>query len=150
MQAFIAAPSPLTLLLLGVLVSFVWNFAVLSSIQVTVRLLRLYSFRAMLVGALVLTVGGLLVALGYLAMSDLTYDSALARSMLETRPLAWQAYVFQNRLQWLPVALAPMGGIGFLVVRRVLRFKRMRSAVFAALGVGVLCAPWWTLVPVTP
>jgi hypothetical protein len=150
MQALLASPSAPIVLLLGMVASFIWNFAVLSSIQVTVRLLRLYSVRAMLVGALVLTAGGLPITLGYLALSDVTYDSELAQRLLESRPPAWQAYVFQNRLQWLPAAMAPMGTLGFLVVRRVLRFKRMRGAIFAALGVGILCVPWWTLFAPAP
>ncbi|MBI4492272.1 MAG: hypothetical protein HY690_05715 [Chloroflexi bacterium] len=130
---------------LGLALTFVWNFAVLSSVQVTVRLLRLYSVRAMLLGAALLTVGTLPVTALYLALASLTYDEAVAQRLLAVQPAAWQAYIVQNRLRWLPVAMLLMAGLGFLVARQVLRFKRLRGAIVAALGVGILSAPWAAL-----
>lgn len=131
---------------LGLALTYLWNFAVVSSIQVTVRLLRLYSARKMLLAAAVLTAGTLPVTAVYLALTNLTYDSAVGERLMASQAAAWQAYVVQNRLIWLPVAMLLMGGLGFVVVRRVLRFKRLRGAVFAAVGVGVLSAPWGALV----
>ena len=129
----------------GLAISFVWNFAVISSIQVTVRLLRLYSLRLVILAAALLTAGLLPITAIYLALSNLTYDPLLAERLLASSPASWQAYVVQNRLTWLPLAMVLTGALGFVIVRRVLHFKRLRGAVFAALGVGVLSAPWGAL-----
>lgn len=130
---------------LGLGITLLWNFAVLSSVQVTVRLVRLYSPRSMLLAALILTLATPPIAAGYLALAGLTYDPQVAARLLARDATAWQAYVVQNRLIWLPAAMVPLGGLGFALARWVLRFKRLRGAVFAALAVGIMSAPWAAL-----
>ncbi|HYU18246.1 MAG TPA: hypothetical protein VEQ11_06075 [Chloroflexota bacterium] len=101
----------------GLAMAFAWNFAVLSSIQLTVRLIRAFSFRDTLLAALLLTA--------------VTVPVTMAYNVL-----------LRNELRWLPVTMALTAGVGLLVAVRVLRFRRQRSALAAAVGIGLLSAPW--------
>ena len=106
---------------LGLAVALGWNFAVLASIQLTVRLIRAFSLRTTALAALLLTGATVPITIGF-------------------------NLVLRNALSWLPAAMpAAMlvtGAVGFLIAARVLRFRRRRSTVVAAIGIGLLSGPW--------
>lgn len=104
--------SPLSLAL-----TYVWTFAALASVQLTVRLIMAFSVRRTALGALVLTAVTELISLLYLAL-------------------------FGRDVTGLPLAMAVTGAAGYVVADRVLGFRRQRSTVAAAVGIGLLCAPW--------
>jgi hypothetical protein len=104
----------------GLLLLLVWNFLVLSAVQLTIRLIMAYSVRTTLLGALALSAAALAVALAYdLAVGP---DPTLAR-----------------RLDWAGLPLALMGLAGFLTARLVLRLKRLRGQAVAAAMMALLC-----------
>ena len=94
-----------------------WNFAVLTSVQLTVRLIKAYAVRPTLVAALALT--------------------------LLTVPLtvAYHLWLRPN-LGPFVVAMALTGGVGAVIAARLLNFRRRRGIVVAAIGIGLLSAPW--------
>ena len=98
------------------ILSYLWNFAVLSSVQLTVRLIRAFSLRTTLVGALALTAATVPITLVY-------------------------NLVLRNSLAWLPLAMLLTGGVGFWIAARLLRLRRRRGQVVTAIGVGLLSAP---------
>ncbi len=102
---------------LGLAIAFVWNLAVLASVQLTVRLIMAFSVRPTIVAAAALTL--------FTVPLSVAYDLIFGRSMT--------AFPFAMLL----TALA-----GFVVATRVLGFRRRRSAAVAAIGVGLLSAPW--------
>jgi hypothetical protein len=104
----------------AVLLAYAWNFAVLSSIQLTVRLIRAYSVTTTAVGALLLT----LVTIPMTILFNV---------------------VLKNDMSWLLPTMVGIGAVGFLIAIRVLRFRRQRSTVVAAIGIGLLSAPWGAL-----
>ena len=112
MDSFAAFLAPAALAL-----ALAWNFAVLTSVQLTVRLIKAYSPRATLVAAISLTA--------------ITVPLTIAYHQ-------W----FRPGLGWFVVAMVLSGAGGWLVADRVLGFRRQRSVVVAALGVGLLSAPW--------
>ncbi|MDP8922933.1 MAG: hypothetical protein M3O34_08675 [Chloroflexota bacterium] len=97
--------------------AFAWNFVVLTSVQLTVRLIKAYSVRATLVAAVALTVVTVPLTIGY-------------------------HHWFRPSLGWLLVAMVLTGAGGVLIADRVLGFRRQRSIVVAAFSVGLLSAPW--------
>lgn len=101
----------------GLLLWFGWNFAVLASIQLTVRLIRAFSIRTTVVGALAFTLGSLPIAYLY-------------------------ATVFQSAFAWYPLAMLLSGLLGFAVAHCLLRLKRLRGRLAAALGTAILSGPW--------
>lgn len=102
---------------LALLAAVLWNFAVLASVQLTVRLIRAFAFRRTCLAACALT--------------------------LATVPLTILYRVVLDRgLGWLPAMVAVTAVVGYVVALRLLRFRRRRSAVVAALGIGLLSAPW--------
>jgi putative effector of murein hydrolase len=102
---------------LGVLLWFAWNFAVLASIQLTVRLIRAFSVRTTAVGALAFTLGSL--------------------------PIAWlYATALRGVLAWYPLAMLLSGLLGFAVAHYLLHLRRLRGRFAAALGTAVLSGPW--------
>lgn len=127
----------------GLALSLVWDFAAVSAVQLTVRLIHAYSVRQTALAAVIMTVATPVATAVYVAASGLTYDIALAAHLSE---VARHAYGLQNRLLWLPLPMAFMGLLGFVVATRVLHFKRLRGALVAALGLGVLTIPWAALV----
>jgi uncharacterized membrane protein YjdF len=104
----------------------VWDFAVLSAAQLTIRLIRAYSVRETLVAAVVLSV----VALPIAAVYDLIVG-----------PQATLA----TRLAWAPLAMALSGLSGFATARWLLRVRRLRGQIIAGLMVGVLDPHLFTL-----
>jgi hypothetical protein len=102
---------------LGVLLWYCWNFAVLSSIQLTVRLIRAYSIAVTLLGALAFTAGSIPIALLYVLM-------------------------FRSAFAWYPLVMALSGLLGFVVAHHILHLKRLRGRVAAGLGTAILSGPW--------
>jgi hypothetical protein len=102
---------------LGLLLWYGWNVAVLSSIQLTVRLIRAYSISTTLLAAAALTAGSVPITAVY-------------------------ALALGSKLNWFPVPMVLTGLLGFAVADRVLQLKRMRGRVVAAFGTAILSAPW--------
>jgi hypothetical protein len=102
---------------LGLAAALGWNFAVLASVQLTVRLIRAFSLRATVLAALLLTTATVPLTLVY-------------------------NLVLRNALGWLPALMLVTGAVGFLIAGRVLRFRRRRSTVVAAIGIALLSSPW--------
>ncbi|MDQ3812071.1 MAG: hypothetical protein M3336_17450 [Chloroflexota bacterium] len=96
-----------------------WSFAVLSAAQLTIRLIMAFSVRQTLAGALVLT--GLAIAIAAV------FDA-----------LAGENPSLSRRLSLAPLTMLLMAVAGFVVARRVLRFRRLRGQVIAGVMVGVL------------
>ncbi len=94
-----------------------WNFAVLTSVQLTVRLIKAYSPRSTLVATVPLTAVTVPLTIAY-------------------------HHWFRPGLGAFAVAMVLTGAAGWLIADRVLGFRRRRSVVVAALGVGLLSAPW--------
>jgi hypothetical protein len=72
-------------------------------------------------------------------------DTALASLVLTmfTVPITLlYQLLFRNGTAWLPAAMLLTGLIGFWIAARMLRFRRQRSTVVAAIGIGILSAPW--------
>ena len=102
---------------LGLVLWLVWNFAVLSSIQLTVRLIRAFSIRATLLGAVAFTVGSLPIAYLYHT-------------------------VLQSAFAWYPLAMLLTGLLGFAVAHYLLHLKRLRGRIAAGFGTALLSGPW--------
>jgi hypothetical protein len=104
----------------------VWNFAVLSAAQLTIRLIMAYSVWTTLVGAVALTLAALVVA----ALFDVaTGDQASIATRLGAAPLA--------------MALMALAGVG--VARWILKIRRVRGQLIAGLMVGLLDPHLFTL-----
>ena len=102
---------------LGLLLWFGWNFAVLASIQLTVRLIRAFSIRVTLIGAAAFTLGSLPIAYLY-----------------------WS--VFRTDLVWYVPAMVLSGLLGFAVAHSILHLRRLRGRLAAACGTAILSGPW--------
>jgi hypothetical protein len=96
-----------------------WNFVVLAAAQLTIRLIMAFSVRTTLVGAIVLTVLSLVVGLVY-------------EAVVGPQPS------LTTRLTTLPLAMLLEGIAGFVVARWVLRIRRLRGQLVAAVMVGLL------------
>jgi putative effector of murein hydrolase len=101
----------------ALLLQLAWNAAVLTSVQLTVRLIKAYALRPTLLAALLLT--GVTVPL----------------------TIAYHRWLRPD-LGWLVLAMLITGLVGALLAARVLRFRRRRGIVVAGIGVGLLAAPW--------
>jgi hypothetical protein len=102
---------------LGLGLALLWSFAVLASVQLTVRLIMAFSVRRTALGALVLTA--------------------------ITVPLSVAYYVLVGQsLAAMPFAIVVTALAGYVVADRVLGFRRQRSTIAAAIGIGLLSAPW--------
>jgi hypothetical protein len=110
---------------LGALV--VWSFGVLSAAQLTIRLIMAYSVRLTLVAALVLAAAAIAIA-GI-------YDAAFGPS----------AESLATRIELAPVSMVLMAFVGFAIARWLLRIKRLRGQLIAALMVGLLDPHLFTL-----
>lgn len=97
--------------------SYVWSFAVLASVQLTVRLIMAFSVKKTAIGAVALTVVTLVLSLAYLAL-------------------------FGQSMDPLPVAMLVTAAAGYVIADRILGFRRQRSTIAAAIGIGLLGAPW--------
>jgi len=102
---------------LGIGLALLWSFAVLASVQLTVRLIMAFSVKRTLFGALALTAITVPISVLYLA-------------------------VFGRSLTAMPIAMLLTAVGGYVVADRVLGFRRQRSTVAAAIGIGLLSAPW--------
>ncbi len=120
----------------------VWNFAVLSAVQLTVRLIGAYSPLATAISAILLTAASLPITALYLLLVEFTLSPGAMAGARARGLAAFQALVFQQRLLWFPLAVVLTAVVGFVIIRATLRFKRTRSAVVAAIGIGLLSAPW--------
>ncbi len=107
-------------------VLLVWNFAVLTAAQLTIRLIMAFSIRLTVTAAVGLTLADLFVA-GVLDVV-LAGNTSLAA-----------------RLELMPVAMVLMAVAGFATARWVLRIKRLRGQVIAGLMVGLLDPHLFTL-----
>ena len=103
-----------------------WCFVVLSAVQLTIRLIMAYSVRQTAAGAVVLAVLALPIAAAY----DLSLGPDLSLS---------------SRLSRAPLPMLLMGCAGFATARWVLRIKRLRGQLVAALMVGLLDVHLFTL-----
>ena len=116
-----------TLLQPGWLVALlVWSFMVLSAAQLTIRLIMAFSVRLTLLAAVVLALLGLPIA-------------AIYDVLLGPQPS------LSARLAWAPVPMLLMAVAGFSIARWVLRIRRLRGQVIAALMVGLLDAHLFTI-----
>lgn len=102
---------------LGIGLALLWSFAVLASVQLTVRLIMAFSVRRTLLGALALTAITVPLSVLYLA-------------------------IFGRSLTAMPVAMLLTAVGGYVVADRILGFRRQRSTLAAAIGIGLLSAPW--------
>jgi hypothetical protein len=105
---------------LGIGLALLWSFAVLASVQLTVRLIMAFSVKRTLLGALVLSAMTVPLSVIYFA-------------------------VFGQSLTAMPLAMLVTGGAGYVVADRILGFRRQRSTIAAAIGIGLLSAPWGVL-----
>ena len=102
---------------LGIGLALLWSFAVLASVQLTVRLIMAFSVRRTLLGALALTAITVPLSVLYIGL-------------------------FGQSLTAMPLAMVLTAIGGYVVADRVLGFRRQRSTVAAAIGIGLLSAPW--------
>ena len=104
----------------------VWDFAVLSAAQLTIRLIMAYSARLTLIAALALAAAALPIA----AVYDLAVGSPASLA---------------TRLAWAPLAMVLTGLAGFAIARWLLRIRRVRGQVIAGLMVSLLDPHLFTL-----
>jgi hypothetical protein len=102
---------------LGIGLALLWSFAVLASVQLTVRLIMAFSVKRTVLGAVALTAMTVPLSVVYLL-------------------------VFGQSLAAMPLAMLITAIAGYVVADRVLGFRRQRSTVAAAIGIGLLSAPW--------
>jgi hypothetical protein len=109
--------------LLGLLA---WNFVVLAAVQLTIRLIMAFSIRTTVLGAVVLTLLALPIGVVY-------------ELLLGPQPTV------STRLNYALVPMVLMAAAGFVVARWVLKLRRLRGQVVAAIMVGVLDPHLFTL-----
>src|SRR4051794_30202743 len=105
---------------LGIGLALLWSFAVLASVQLTVRLIMAFSVRRTAIAAVALTVITVPISAVYLL-------------------------VFGRSLTAMPLAMLVTAIAGYVIADRVLGFRRQRSTIVAAIGIGLLSAPWGVL-----
>jgi hypothetical protein len=120
----VTLPALVQPLALGALV--LWNFAILSAAQLTIRLIMAYSVRLTVVAAVVLTVVDLPIA----AISDAAVGPGASLA---------------TRLVFAPLTMVLTGVTGFAIAHWLLRIKRLRGQVVAAVMVGLLDPHLFTL-----
>src|SRR4051812_3676683 len=81
----------------------IWHFAVLSAVQLTVRLIGAFAPWPTLRAAVVLTVAVLVVAALYLFLCDRITDPEVLTRMRDRGAGYGQTYVFQQRLVLFPL-----------------------------------------------
>jgi hypothetical protein len=109
-----------------IVVLLVWNFAVLTAAQLTIRLIMAFSIRLTITAAFVLTAADILVA-G-------VYDVFLGQSAS-----------LAGRLELAPLAMMLMAVAGFATARWLLRIRRLRGQIIAGLMIGLLDPHLFTL-----
>jgi hypothetical protein len=110
-------PLPGVLSPLGLALWLGWNFAVLSSTQLAVRLILAYSPARTLLASLLFTLG------------------TIPTLLLFALPL-------RGQLGWYPLLAVFSGLLGYLVAEYVLRLRRRRACLVTAVGTALLCGPW--------
>ncbi|HEY7063696.1 MAG TPA: hypothetical protein VII06_19615 [Chloroflexota bacterium] len=135
----------------GLLLTYLWTFASLTAVQLTVRLIMRFRPRETALAALWLTVVAAIVGLAFVYLTaPAVRPDEVERLRLQGEAAGVgdqlaQLYVVQQRLVWAPLALVPLGLASWWVVRRVLQI-RQRSAVLAAAALALLLLPWPALV----
>jgi hypothetical protein len=104
----------------------VWSFMVLSAAQLTIRLIMAFSVRLTFFAAIALALVGLPIA-------------AIYDVFLGPQPS------FTARLAFAPVPMLLMAVAGFSIARWVLRIRRLRGQVIAAVMVGLLDVHLFTI-----
>jgi hypothetical protein len=104
----------------GIGLALVWSFAVLASVQLTVRLIMAFSVQRTAIAALILTAVTVPLSVAYLLL-------------------------FGRSLTPMPLAMVVTAVAGYVIADRVLGFRRQRSTIVAAIGIGLLSAPWGVL-----
>jgi hypothetical protein len=105
---------------LGLGLALLWSFAVLASVQLTVRLIMAFSVKRTAIAAVVLTAVTVPLSVAYLLL-------------------------FGRALRAMPLAILLTALAGYVIADRVLGFRRQRSTIIAAIGIGLLSAPWGVL-----
>ena len=105
---------------LGLGLALVWSFAVLASVQLTVRLIMAFSVKRTALASVVLTTVTVPISVAYLL-------------------------IFGRSLTAMPLAMLVTALAGYVIADRVLGFRRQRSTIVAAIGIGLLSAPWGVL-----
>jgi len=135
------------------LATYLWVFASLAAVQLTVRLILRFDIRETAVAALWLSVAVIVVGALLLQLSNGAIDPAVVERLRQQGDAAGvggrlaQTYAAQQRLATMPLAVAALVGASWLVARRVLHM-RPRSALVSALALGLIIAPWPLLVVV--
>jgi hypothetical protein len=133
------------------LATYLWVFASLAAVQLTVRLILRFDVRETAVAALWLSAAVIFAGALLLQLSNAAIDPAAVERLRQQGEAAGvggmlaQSYVVQQRLATMPLAVVGLVGAGWLVARRVLRM-RPRSALVSALALGLIVAPWPLLV----
>jgi hypothetical protein len=109
-----------------IVVLLVWNFAVLTAAQLTIRLIMAFSVRLTITAAFVLTAADILVA----GVCDVFLG---------------QSASLAGRLELAPLAMMLMAGAGFATARWLLRIRRLRGQIIAGLMIGLLDPHLFTL-----
>jgi hypothetical protein len=136
---------------LACLATYLWVFASLAAVQLTVRLILRFDVRETALAALWLSVAVIIVGALLLQLSNSAIEPAVVERLRQQGDAAGvggllvQSYVVQQRLATMPLAVAGLAGAGWLVARRVLHM-RPRSALISALALGLIVAPWPLLV----
>ena len=99
---------------------------VLAAAQLTIRLIMAFSVRLTFVAAVALAIGALPIA----AIYDLVVGPQAS---------------FAARLSWAPLPMLLMALVGFAIARWLLRIRRLRGQIIAALMVGLLDAHLFTI-----
>jgi hypothetical protein len=133
------------------LATYLWVFASLAAVQLTVRLILRFDVRETAVAALWLSAAVIVAGAALLHFSNAAIDPPVVERLRQQGEAAGvggvlvQSYVVQQRLATMPFVVVGLVGASWLVARRVLRM-RPRSAVISALALGLIVAPWPLLV----
>jgi hypothetical protein len=131
----------------GWLLTYAWTFACLAAVQLTVRLILRFDLRETALAALWLTLAALAVGLLYVQFTAGLLDYALIERLRGqgdgggVGERLVQLYVMQERLRWIWLPALVLSLVSWVIGRRMLGL-RPRSALLAALAMGVLLAPW--------
>ncbi len=136
---------------LALLATYVWVYASLAAVQLTVRLIMRFDVLETAVAALWLTAAVIVVGAILLQLSSAAVDPAVVERLRQQGEASGvggflaQSYVMQHRLAVMPLAVVVLGVASWFVVRHGLGM-RTRSAVLSAIALGLIVAPWPLLV----
>src|SRR5690349_2926915 len=106
----------------GLLLTYLWTFASLTAVQLTVRLIMRFSPRETALAALWLTIVAAIVGLAFVYLTaPAVHPDEVERLRLQGEAAGVgdqlaQLYVVQQRLVWAPLALVPLGLASWWVV----------------------------------